>query len=121
MTRERLAFATWLCHPHCGPVLKALRGDGTVILQTANAAAKIRRDKRERCTLCLATTCTPPTLPSPAPRILYAIMGNPFAGERSGPYGGKSSPRGRIPEARMLKLHLDALVALPSNLDEVSY
>ena len=93
----------------CKLVMQAWHGDGEVMLNApSRASASIKR------------ACRPPRVPgatqSTPPKMLYTLLANPFSGERPGPYGHDSSPRGHIPESRMLSLHIDALATLPSRL-----
>lgn len=95
----------------CAAVRKALRTDGVVTLPRVKAGSKIHQLHGE----CRRSQKNTP----PPPRLLYVILSNPFAGERCC-YSKSASPRGHIPEASMLSLHLDALSTLPSHVAEIN-
>ena len=125
-------FVERLCRPRCDWLAKAtcLAHDApcTVPMQSeqqaarvwaaaaaaaATAAAAAAGAGATRLAACASESLSPPSQPdSVAPRVLYTLLGNPFAGERCC-YSASSRPRGAVPERRTLQLHLEVLALLP--------
>ena len=125
-------FYGTLCSPaaHChllDGVASAL-GEATrrgaefsVVLQTEEMAASVRRVSAAD-GACARPDAAPPTRATgaagatAAPRMLYTLLTNPFAGERCCYRGTRDQPQGDVPPNRVLAQHLEALAVLPTRL-----